>query len=162
MFVSEGGVSLSGERTVEGATHEEGRERGELLGELLPAVGWMGNCSDRRFPWPTRSTCEVVLERECGIGGMEREGERVVVVEEEVEVEEAVEEAVLLGFSPMQVFWVFSRVRRARSTLPAAPVLELELMSFFRTQVKDVRRIRCARRCRISETVAGVNPQISR
>jgi hypothetical protein len=126
----------------------------------------MGNCSDRRFPWPTRSTCEVVFDRVCGMGGLRRvgEGKKVVVEVEEGEVEEAVEETLLLDFSPMQVFWVLSRVRRARSRIcGAALAQEMELMLLCVRQPNALRRrIRRARRCRISETVAGGNPYISR
>jgi hypothetical protein len=140
MFVSEG-VSPSGESTLEGATHEDGRDRGELVpGELEPVEGCMGNCRDRRFPWPTTSTWEVVFERECGIDTERNEGERVVVREVGVEVEEAVEEAGS-WISPMQLV---SRVCVwARSTLSAAPTQEeLDLSFFSATQAKVVRRIR--------------------
>lgn len=43
-------------------------------GVAADAVGWIGNCSERRLPWPTMST---VFERECAdmafAGGWEGE-----------------------------------------------------------------------------------------
>jgi hypothetical protein len=121
----------------------------------------MGNCSDSRFPWPTRS--ELVFERECGIGGGRREGEGKVVVEVVV-VQEETEEAVspLLLDSPMRAFWVLSRVR-ARASPSAALAREMELTLRGAGQPDILKRWICRRRrCRISETVAGGNPYISR
>jgi hypothetical protein len=147
-----------------GATHDDGRERGELVpGELAPVAGWMGNWRDRRFPRAPRSTCEVVLERECGIGSLAKGsvGGCVRVLRTEVE-EEAVEAVGLQYFSPMRtrVFWVLPG-----PTLSAAPTtqeLELALMFVFNMQAKVLRRIRCTRRWRISERLAGVKDTPSR
>lgn len=109
MLVSEGGVSDSGESTLDGATHDDGRDRGELVpGELAPVAGWMGNCRDRRFPWPTTSTWDVVLERECGIGAVRREKSVVEELEEEAVERGVLEEAVepcMLDLIPMQRVW---------------------------------------------------------
>jgi hypothetical protein len=133
---------------LDGATHDDGRERGEAVpGELAPVAGWMGNWRDRRFPRAPRSTCEVVFERECGIGilGRGSVGGRVRVLETE-ECEEAVEAVGLQYFSPMRlrVFWVLSGP--TLFAVPTTQALELSRMFVFNMQAKDLRRIRCARR----------------
>lgn len=64
MLVSGDEGCASGEGSGDGAaTHDCGRDRGEKTGELLPAVGWIGNCNDKRLPCLTISACDVVLER---------------------------------------------------------------------------------------------------
>lgn len=85
----------SGEGSGDGAAIQDcGRERGEKRGELLPAVGWMGNCKDRRLPCLTISACDVVRERAWV--GMKGGGEGSTrVAEEVVEAAEGVEEAEL-------------------------------------------------------------------
>lgn len=91
----------SGEGSGDGAAIQDcGRERGEKRGELLPAVGWMGNCKDRRLPCLTISACDVVRERawvgmKGGGEGSTRVAEEVVDVVDVVEAAEGVEEAEL-------------------------------------------------------------------
>jgi hypothetical protein len=100
-------------------------------------------------------TWEVVFERECGIEKLRAEGKRGrgVVWKEGRERGGVVEEAGSLTFAPM----LLSRVCVwARPTLSAATALEeLDLLPFSALQVKVWELIRFARRCRISETVAG-------